>query len=98
MFPSWLAELRQKLFGLRLRGQATTRCRARRKRPLARPRVEPLEDRTLPSVSLTNVPQWVSQGPGPIQVDSTIRYGTYAGAVESLAVEGITNNNSTHYI
>src|SRR5262249_24045771 len=44
------------------RGRPAPKAR-RRSRALV---LEPLEDRTLPSISLTGVPNWVEQGPGPI--------------------------------
>jgi hypothetical protein len=100
MSASWIRNLRRKLFGsegnARLPGSRySSKQRLRR----SVPRLEALEDRTAPSVTIANVPQWDSQGPGPIQIDSTA-YGTYAGAVESLAVEPITNipNTPTQYV
>jgi hypothetical protein len=78
----------------------------RRRQPVrSRPRLEVLEDRALPSVSLTNVPQWVDQGPGPIADNATNDAGLNAwgssvqvGAVESIAVEPIPASNPSHYI
>jgi Ca2+-binding RTX toxin-like protein len=51
--------------------------------------VERLEDRTLMAVSLTGVPSWVEQGPGPIIGGDTSGLGPdnpVSGAVEAIAV------------
>src|SRR5262249_29218337 len=80
---------------------------ARRRSASHRPSLEALEDRTLLSVSLTNVPKWVDQGPGPIGGvlnlfpkdinDKGIQ--DEVGAVESIAVAPVKAlDNSTHYI
>src|SRR5258708_578904 len=49
--------------------------------------LEPLEDRWLPSISL--LPSWVEQGPGPITGNNTntegLQFIQVAGAVTSLA-------------
>ena len=60
-------------------------------------RLEALEDRCLPSASL-DVPQWTSQGPGPITGEgntAAFPNSQVTGAVESIAVAPvpITNQN-----
>ncbi len=67
-----------------------------------KPALEPLEERLL----LSSVPQWVEQGPGPIQsqyLEHTLPSGGSQGeigAIESLAVEPINNaaDNTEHFI
>src|SRR5437868_4047878 len=57
--------------------------------------LEPLEDRTLPSATLSGVANWVEQGPGPInggQVEgiSPLKLAfqnPVAGAVQAIAVD-----------
>jgi hypothetical protein len=78
-----------------------------------RPWLEALEDRALPSVSMTNVPQWDDAGPGPISDNAQNDSASAAwplgangrsiqaqvGAVQSIAVEPVkASDNSTHYI
>ena len=48
--------------------------------------LEPLEDRRLLAVSLTGVPSWVEQGPGPIVNGQTegLTYNPVTGAVEAI--------------
>jgi hypothetical protein len=82
---SWIKSLFRK---------SKTRARARRLSPRpshSRPLLELLEDRTLPSVSLS-VPQWTAQGPAPINNDgNTAAYpnSQVTGAVESIAVANV---------
>ncbi len=59
-----------------------------------RPFLEVLEDRRLPSVSLTGVPSWIERGPGPITGSGhTVAFpnNTAVGAVESI----VTGRSST---
>jgi Ca2+-binding RTX toxin-like protein len=61
--------------------------------------LEPLEDRTLMAVSLTGVPTWVEQGPGPIVGGQTFGLdpdNPVTGAVEAIAVR--PGNPSTVFI
>jgi hypothetical protein len=73
---------------------------SRRREPVrSRPRLEALEDRTLPSVTPLKLPQWTERGPGPI-VDATSAApdGRVSGAVESVAVSTPQQNGTNHYI
>jgi hypothetical protein len=68
-----------------------------RRRP-RRPRLELLEDRTMPSVSLGGIPNWVPEGPAPQMSAGNVDAPTAAtklddGAVEALAVDP---SNSKH--
>jgi hypothetical protein len=53
----------------------------------AAPRLEVLEDRTLPSITLTGVPNFIPQGPGPIVSGQTegLTNGPVTGAVNAIA-------------
>src|SRR5437879_8419621 len=89
-------DLRQSLQDLRQyrrRGGRTQRPRKPR-RPFpknrALPGVECLEDRTLPSITLFGVPNWVPQGPGPI-IDSS--GSTVCGAISAIAPDPTNANN-----
>ena len=77
------------------RSSAASQGRARPKpgRRTPRPRMEELEERTLLSATLTGVPQWVAQGPAPINDGGPGGNNTASspvnnsvGAVESIAV------------
>jgi hypothetical protein len=62
-------------------------------------RVERLEDRTSPSVTPLNLPQWTEQGPGPIFTGTGVSAAPdnrSSGAVESVAVEPIPQANGTN--
>jgi hypothetical protein len=79
--PSWLRSLASTW-------QHGSRHNPAGHRHRTRPAVETLEDRCLPSASL-DVPQWTSQGPGPIQGDgntAAFPNSQVTGAVESIAV------------
>src|SRR5262249_41965142 len=71
-----------------------TRKKARGKS--MRPRLEQLEDRTLMSITLEGVPEWVERGPGPIidpkgvsPVKIPLQFNPSAGAVEAIAIDPI---------
>src|ERR1700730_12347930 len=79
------------------RNRSTKAAKVARKRPHRQPRcrlhLEVLEDRQLLSVSLTGVPNWIEQGPGPILNDGNTHAlpdSRAVGAVESVAVEPLT--------
>jgi hypothetical protein len=60
---------------------------------------ERLEDRTSPSVTPLNLPQWTQQGPGPIFTGTGVSAAPdnrASGAVESVAVEPIPQTNGTN--
>jgi hypothetical protein len=84
MSPNWLKQL----FA---RKTMTIRSRSRRARKQQRNRspltLEVLEDRTLPSVTVSGVPAWVEQGPGVIQNGQVtgIPNSPVIGAVEAVA-------------
>jgi hypothetical protein len=59
-------------------------ARFRRRPQRARLLLEVLEDRTLPSISLSGVPSWVEQGPGPIQPPLFL---PVAGAINAIAAD-----------
>ena len=66
--------------------------RLRRKRVL--PRLEALEDRTLLAVTLTGVPNYEPQGPGPIVGgQANVSHDEVAGAINVIAVDPL---NSAH--
>jgi hypothetical protein len=79
-----------------LRGR--TERRRRQRKVNVRPHLEPLEDRTLLSISATpNLPPWVEQGPGPIQ---NAGVGNEVGAI-SLSdppPSGVTSRSITTYM
>jgi hypothetical protein len=54
-----------------------------------RPRLEALEDRTVPSISFTGIPNWLDQGPRPLtNSGSTIPPNNPdSGSIESIAVD-----------
>src|SRR5438876_5790325 len=85
LFSQWF----RFLHGRRLRSATRTRRRAPcRLRPSGQLSVEPLEDRTLMTITLTGVPTWVEQGPGPLingQVEG-ITDAPVAGAIQAIAV------------
>jgi hypothetical protein len=67
----------------------TPRRRRPRPAPRSRPFLERLEDRSLPTITLTGVPSWLTQGPGPItagQVEGIAPDGPVSGAVNAIAV------------
>jgi hypothetical protein len=62
----------------------------RRRRPCeAILRLELLEDRTLPSITLTGVPTWIPQGPGPTFKGQTegLTNNPVSGAVKAIAAD-----------
>src|SRR6185369_13452386 len=61
--------------------------RQQRRRALA---LEPLEDRSLLSVTLEGVPDWIEQGPGPITVGGQV--GEQVGAINDVAVNPSDSN------
>jgi hypothetical protein len=77
---------------------ARTTSRRARAAPHRRPVFEPLENRILLSVDLIGVPDWVEQGPGPMQsAQVTVPPGDFAtGAVESIAIN--PNDTSQIYV
>src|SRR5207245_10923815 len=86
MFSQWFRYLHAR--GLRSAKRTAGRAPSRLK-PSCRLSVERLEDRTLMAVSLTGVPSWVEQGPGPIIGGATSGLGPdnpVSGAVEAIAV------------
>ncbi len=91
----WQSSIK-KLFGHRPIDRSRTWSRG------IKPALEPLEERLL----LSSMPQWVEQGPGPIQSqygETTLPSGGrqgQIGAIESLAVEPINNaaDNTEHFI
>src|SRR5262249_9427143 len=65
---------------LRDRLQKRTHRRQRkpwRKKPPLLPWLDRLEDRTVPSITLTGDPQWTEQGPGPITENVGINPGPF---------------------
>src|SRR5439155_6956664 len=81
MSRSWLKKIRQ----FASRGGKRRSHRS----PRRRLNLELLEDRTLLSITLDGVPDWVEQGPGPIvKAGSTIpaQNNPVSGAIESIAV------------
>jgi hypothetical protein len=66
----------------------------RRRRLNAVPRLEVLEDRTLPSITLTGVPNFIPQGPGPMFGGDTegLVNNPVSGAVKAIAIDP-TNSN-----
>src|SRR5262249_21352611 len=93
--PSWLRSLTSAW-------RQGSRRKPARYRHRTRPVVESLEDRCLPSATLS-VPQWTSQGPGPILNDgNTAAYpnSQVTGAVESIAVAPVpvTDQNPGGYV
>lgn len=85
VFSQWFAFLHPG----RQRHVARSRSRvASRSAPSCTWNVEQLEDRTLLAVSLTGVPNWVEQGPGPLlngQVEG-MTDNPVAGAIRTIAV------------
>jgi hypothetical protein len=84
----WLHQLRSRWFGRRSRNNV------RKTLPAVRQRVqlalESLEERTTPAtISLSGVPTWVEQGPGPIQPPA---FSPVAGAINAIAADP-TNAN-----
>jgi hypothetical protein len=59
------------------------------------PRLDLLEDRVTPSVTLTGVPTWIEQGPGPEQSPF---YGTVSGAVQCIAQDPGTDTQSLNTV
>ncbi|GEM_PF-4988231 len=59
-----------------------------------RPRLETLEDRWLPAVSLLNIPTWTEQGPGPILDGQTdgLPGNPVTGAVGAIAAQPGNSN------
>src|SRR4051812_47268607 len=75
----------------------------------ARLRLEPLEERAVPTVNVTNLPSWTDQGPGPIGNFLQQRssgggiVSDDVGAVESIVtapyqVSGPFGLTFTHYV
>ena len=85
VFSQWFAFLHP---GRQRSAAARSRCRvASRSAPSCTWNVEQLEDRTLLAVSLTGVPNWVEQGPGPLlngQVEG-MTDNPVAGAIRTIA-------------
>jgi hypothetical protein len=78
---------------LRPGGQQSPAARSGRRassmpRPNCKLSVERLEDRTLMAASLTGVPNWIEQGPGPIVGGQTqgLTDNPVTGAVEAIAI------------
>jgi autotransporter-associated beta strand protein len=69
------------------RGKSLSK-RGQRKKGRCRPRLEQLEERALPSITLPNIPTWVDQGPGPSDADvfNAISGGPVSAAIEAVAV------------
>jgi hypothetical protein len=60
-------------------------------------KMEALEDRRLLAVMLSGVPNWIDQGPGPIQMGSSTnpQNNEVGGAIQSIAVDP---NNQSHVL
>src|SRR5256885_893641 len=72
----------------------TTASRARgRLMPLL---LESLENRTLLSVSLSLLPQWVENGPGPMKDPAATNGFTQIGAIQAIAAD--PNNADNLYV
>src|SRR5262245_34733556 len=85
MLSSWIRNWLKQLYPSRSRRRPIRSPRCHGKTPL----LEVLEDRTLPSVTLSGVPEWAERGPGPINnLDSVLAPPNNAasGAVQSIAV------------
>jgi hypothetical protein len=67
----------------RLRRHLDRRSYLRPRRRNRRPLLELLEDRSLPSVTVTGLPSWIGQGPGPL-TSGTLQA---AGATEAIAAD-----------
>src|SRR6476659_5042680 len=70
-----------------------SRYRGPKKRNVARkpfrPALENLEDRSVPAISVTGVPNWVERGPGPLlngQVEGVIG-APVSGAIQTIAAD-----------
>ncbi len=87
----------------RLRSRGSADGRNRRRSTLARP-VEWLEDRTLLTISMTGVPQWLDQGPSPIENGPNTNAlpqhtgsevdDSAVGAIESVVVAHVTPSST----
>ncbi len=78
---SWLRQLSRRWFPRRVERRVPVRR--------VRPCLEVLEDRLAPAISLTGVPDWVEQGPGPsLATQNLVNLGqsnAATGAVEAIA-------------
>jgi hypothetical protein len=75
-----------KVLGSSSRSKRRGRRRRPSNRPPYRPRLEGLEDRTAPSITLQGIPEWKPQGPAPIyEVADQPAY--VDGAINAIAVE-----------
>ena len=74
----------------RRRRECLGRRGQRRGRATGRLTLEPLESRTLLAVDLTGVPDWIEQGPGPIDTTGVSEFGAEheeAGAINGIAAD-----------
>jgi hypothetical protein len=80
-------------WGVWLRSSRTARRQASKVRGRARPAAERLEDRTMPTVTLTNSLPWNAEGPGPIINESSLVTAapnhSATGAVETMVGESV---------
>src|SRR5205823_3455189 len=85
-FASWLRSMAR---GNERTERSLRAAVPRSRRSVRRLAVDILEDRTVPAITLTGVPNWVEQGPGPIQNNPNVAGMEAQGKPVSGAVEAI---------